>query len=379
MAIAATPRGSAAQLRDDGRAPLLSPKPGSEPKRPGRQLPCHGLVPTNSHSWWTEKRGPLKGSKRRSEGARENLASLVAIGDNLPVGTEFVTARFDEGARPFVFVLGGETEPMLDTGAPSPVSANGHPSTDDAPPAQALLLYEYWWTIATFDLPSTSGEWSARRHQEGHRIPLTHRATTPASPNEGNRLGFAGYTAQIEIYFPTERGWRVRDRAAAVRYLAPLPPDLREEVAKDWQDLTPILEGASEVAGAASSFAGPAAAETANSLAALAQVRANSVPQEGLPWWVTSIAASVGGELYEGVLWTLSETLLERLGGRVTGSVVVSVIPAFHQGAEDGLPSGQHTIHEGTLRARATLYRDGQQIPTPPPPEPLAELRVNPR
>ena len=34
--------------------------PGGSPQHPGRQLPCPGLVSTNSHSQWTEKRGPVR-------------------------------------------------------------------------------------------------------------------------------------------------------------------------------------------------------------------------------------------------------------------------------------------------------------------------------
>jgi hypothetical protein len=133
-------------------------------------------------------------------------------------------------------------------------------------------------------------------------------------------------------------------------------------VARDWQDLTPIREGASTLAGAASSFAGPAGAEAAKTLAALAQVKCTSVPQTTLRWWVTSIATMVDGEVYEGVAWTLSETLLEQLGGRVTGSVVVSVIPAFLQGAENDR-SPERRVREGRIRARATLYREGNGSP----------------
>jgi hypothetical protein len=295
------------------------------------------------------------------------------------VATECVTALYTKGIRPFAFVLGGETEPVLDddSTASATASASQGPSSKAAAADRALLLYEYWWTIANSDLPSTSGEWSARHHKEGHRIPLTPR-TTAGSPNGDDRLGFAGYTAQMEIYFPTEQGWRVRDRAAAVKYLAPLPSDFREEVAKDWQDLTPILETASQVATAASSVAGPAAAETAKTLSALAQVKCNSVPQATLPWSVTSIAEVGPDGLYNGVIWTLSETLLERLGGRVTGSVVVSVIPAFLQD-DKGASRRPRTIHEGRLRARATLYRDGGRTLVSSTPEPELELRVTPR
>jgi hypothetical protein len=300
---------------------------------------------------------------------RKDRESLVSR-DNGPVATEFVMAQCKDGSWPFVFIVGGETTPTLDHGASTSLGPSHPSSSDTGASGVPLLLYEYWWTIANFALPSTSGEWSARRHSEGHRIPLTPR-TTAKSSSEEDRLGFAGYTAQIEIYFPTAQGWRCRDRAAAVRYLTPLPPDLREEVAKDWQELTPVIEGASKVAGAAAPFAGPAAAETAKTLAAIAQVKCNSVPQATLPWSVTSIATSVQEELYEGVAWTLSETLLERLAGRVMGSVVVSVISASPQ-------DDSNTTSAASLRGSVTLYRDGERVPTKCAPELPLELRIMP-
>ena len=61
-AIAATPRGYAARLRDDGRAaqPATNRHAPATPIRPPHQLPSRRLVSTtNSHSWWTDKRGPV--------------------------------------------------------------------------------------------------------------------------------------------------------------------------------------------------------------------------------------------------------------------------------------------------------------------------------
>jgi hypothetical protein len=148
-------------------------------------------------------------------------------------------------------------------------------SSTDGP----LLLYEYWWTIANFDSPNTSGGWSGAEHKEGHRIArIPHTTAEPSE--ETDRRGFAGYTAQIKLFFPTEQGWRIRDRVAGVRYLTPLPVDLEEKLDKDWQDLSPILEGASAVAGAASSFAGPAATETAIVIPAALQGDSGT-PREG--------------------------------------------------------------------------------------------------
>jgi hypothetical protein len=290
--------------------------------------------------------------------------------DNGPIATEFVTAESKDKIRPFVFVVGGETAPMLDRGASGPPPAGQAPSAGSGAAGGPLLLYEYWWTLANFDSPSPSGAWAGRDRQ-GHRISLTPRASQRES-GEVDRVGFAGYTAQIEMLFPTAQGWLCRDRAAAVRYLTPLPDDLREELAKDWQDLTPVIEGASKVAAAASSFTGPAAAETAKTLAALAQVKCNSVPQAALPWSVTSIAASTKDGMSEGVAWTLSEALLERLGGRVMGSVVVSVVPAALQG-------GSSTPGQASLRGSVELYRDGEHVPSECQPSLPLELHIKPR
>jgi hypothetical protein len=59
-AIAATPR--SARLRDDGRAPPSQPPPPVtllRSDRPGSYLAPRPVSTTNSHSWWTDKRGPV--------------------------------------------------------------------------------------------------------------------------------------------------------------------------------------------------------------------------------------------------------------------------------------------------------------------------------
>lgn len=63
--------------------------------------------------------------------------------------------------------------------------------------------------------------------------------------------------ARVTLWFPTSHGWWVRDRAAGVRHLAPLPPDFRERLADDWSAIGPVLEGAGKVADAAAPFSGP--------------------------------------------------------------------------------------------------------------------------
>ena len=76
-AIAAPPR--SARLRDEGRAG--SPHATEIPEfRPAQQLPSSRPTSTNSHSWWTDKRGPV----RRSGGppappGRSSAASLLVL------------------------------------------------------------------------------------------------------------------------------------------------------------------------------------------------------------------------------------------------------------------------------------------------------------
>jgi hypothetical protein len=59
-AIAATPR--SARLRDDSRAApshLSTRVALVRSDRPGRYLPPRSVSTTHSHSWWTDKRGPV--------------------------------------------------------------------------------------------------------------------------------------------------------------------------------------------------------------------------------------------------------------------------------------------------------------------------------
>ena len=102
------------------------------------------------------------------------------------------------------------------------------------------------------------------------------------------------------------------------------------------------------------------------------------MPQVTLPWSVASIASDIRGEQYEGVVWTLSETLLDRLGGRVMGSWVVSIIPAWRQKPDERLFQNEGMISEGTIRGRAIVYRDGERVPEASSPDAALELRIKP-
>jgi hypothetical protein len=76
--IAATPSRYARRLRDDGRAPLLPTLSQRLNVRDHSYLAV--TVSTTSHSWWTEKRGPVRSARQfRSPRARPtNRANRVS-------------------------------------------------------------------------------------------------------------------------------------------------------------------------------------------------------------------------------------------------------------------------------------------------------------
>ena len=266
---------------------------------------------------------------------------------------------------PFRLLVFGESQPLLDTS-----DAGSRPDEEAA--RGASRLYEYGWTLASTDAnePTASEAWAGPAEAGGHSI--GHGRIGGARGREDSQE--RGVYAHVTLWFPTAHGWWVRDRAAGVRHLAPLPPDFRERLADDWRVIGPLLDGAGKVADAAAPFAGPVATEAGKTLAALGQIKVSSVPASDLSWWVTSTAAARDGEFHEGVTWTLTRNLRKRLGPRISGGIIVSVIPMNAQRADAGAAAPASPASEGALVAEATVYDDSG---TPQTIGPL-KLRITP-
>src|SRR5436305_9551051 len=130
----------------------------------------------------------------------------------------------------------------------------------------------------------------------------------------------------------------------------------------------------------------PALKGATSTLAAIAKLQINSVPQvEGFEWSVSKIThkREKGPGYMQGIKWTLPKKMLLELGDRLTGSVAVSFIPSQVQQVGVVLDE-KPTFGQGAILARAEVHmRDrNQPIYTPPAqqhqPKPFIELHIAP-
>lgn len=218
---------------------------------------------------------------------------------------------------PFYFEVFGETTPVLDTAyaelAPVPVSDGDTQTTESAP------VYEYWWTIG----------------HPGHRPEHSGLLESLAGPrNLWERL--PDPAARVYLYFPMGGGWRVNELAATVKYMTPVAHEesFSEKAAQGWQTIQPLVDGASKLASLAQPIAGAAAAQSARMLGAMAQLKLSSVPSiKGFEWSAGKVAFGNKdhGGVAQGVMWTLPPSMFQELGGRLTGSLAVTMIPERKQ------------------------------------------------
>ena len=111
----------------------------------------------------------------------------------------------------------------------------------------------------------------------------------------------------------------------------------------------------------------PALKGATSTLAAIAKLQINSVPQvEGFEWSVSKIThkREKGPGYMQGIKWTLPKKMLLELGDRLTGSVAVSFIPSQVQQAES-TPDGNQCpeFASGAILARAEIHLQNQQTP----------------
>ena len=117
-----------------------------------------------------------------------------------------------------------------------------------------------------------------------------------------------------------------------------------EKAAQGWQIIQPLVDGASKLASIAQPVAGAAAAQSAKVLGAMAQLKISSVPAiKGFEWSAGKVAFGnkEHGGVAQGVTWTLPTSMFQELGGRLTGSLAVSLIPDRKQ-AEGGAGTDPH-------------------------------------
>lgn len=267
-------------------------------------------------------------------------------------------SAWDGADPPYYLEVFGETSPIIDLHYAEvlPPGAAAETTTTGTP------IYEYWWTVG----------------HPGQR-PEHRRLFSRGDDTMWSNLGDPA--AHVYLYFPLDAGWRIKELVATVKYLSPAQEEqtLSAKGADDWKRIAPALSDASSIAHLLAPIPGigTAAAGAAPLLSALGKLQVGSVPQgaDGFNWFVERVttAGTKDRGVLQGVMWSLSKTMFESLGGRITGSLAVSFIPSKHQGDEAWAPKA------AALRAHACVYADGQQHWAPTATNQFVELQVEPR
>lgn len=266
-------------------------------------------------------------------------------------------SAWDPEGSSFYLEVSGETSPVL---APAYGAVQAPHDDDDQSRA---AIYEYWWSLGHPGDGGESEHW--RRHLRQGRRPAWERLDSPA--------------ARVYLYFPTDNGWRAKEVATSVKYLAPAREEatLLEKASSDFKKVQPALADAGEMASKLNAVpaVGGAASAAASILTAVARVKLGSVPQvDGYQWTVAKVATASRTGFAQGVMWTLPAKMFSELGSRITGSVAVSLIPAGRQGQS---VSTEPDIRPADLMASAVICHDGRT--TSVPKADFVRLRIAPR
>lgn len=267
-------------------------------------------------------------------------------------------------AHPYYLELFGETSPRLDRGYGGPIASD---AAEADPTLTKAYTYEYWWTIGH------GGYMIRHHHWYDHVNPMVSDA---ADPDEDEYVMWThlrepapGVAARVYLFFPRGGGWRIKEIAAAVNYLTPVRnhASWMEQIGQDWKTVQPVVDTASQLASAAAgaAVAGPvggfstawATERLVDQLSAVATMQLNSVPQTKLDWAVAKMTthASDAGGVAQGVAWTLPKAMFEELGGRITGSIAVSLIPAPLQQGEE-VATGSPVLEKLPILAHSVIY-----------------------
>lgn len=200
----------------------------------------------------------------------------------------------------------GETEPEVS-------------SADGEPPAQGAGLYEYRWSLGY--LPSLSAD-------------LPHGRVLRRGEHAGgnqDRDQLAESAARVCLFFSADCDWRMSEILATVKHLAPVQDERTwgEELAKDFAAIQPVIGVAGQVAADATGMP-----ELGSVAQAVSRLKFTSVPPtQGAEWFVCKVDLVRGNHLFYGIEWHLSRNLLNQLGRRVTGGLLVSFAKVNSEGA----------------------------------------------
>ena len=262
-------------------------------------------------------------------------------------------SQWNPAEKPFYLEIFGETSPVLDAASAEVVPAG---KTDEVPTSSAPV-YEYWWTL---------GHPGAAPHHK--RLADIMPQSNPSAVPIWERL--QDIAARVYLYFPVSFGWRVREIMATVKYLTPVHQQESwwTQAGNELKLLEPLIGDAGNIAKLV-----PGGTTASNWLTTISKLQPSSVPpSKDFPWSVEKVTHGGNGrEVMQGVVWNLPKSLLEAQGGRLTGSLAVSVIPAREQAEEQRddqeQPDGQ-VVKAGPAQAHAEVYpKDGETIFLPGP------------
>ena len=272
---------------------------------------------------------------------------------------------WDPEQQPFYFELLGETTPVLDATQGELAAVSG-----TAGSGSGTRIFEYVWTIGH---PGVS-QHRPSTHRVGHGAAQAFEETETRTPEFWHRL--KDPAAEVHVYFPQAGNWRVSELGATVKYLSPLPEEesFLDKVAKDAQLMQPVATAVGQLANVAAPGVGSVVSGSARVVAALAQMKMNSVPQTaGFPWSVTKTVRRIrtkqtgrDEEPMAGVAWSLPKSMFEELGGRISGSVAVVFVPVRTQIAastqkEPGQPEPRHVVAHAVVRTeREPVWAPGR-------------------
>lgn len=263
---------------------------------------------------------------------------------------------WDGQQEPYYYLeLFGETTPVLDTHYAEILPAG--PTDGTIKTEQAAPVYEYWWTI---------GHPGPKRDAHPAMVSDVMATTQLDMDLWANLQEEEGAAARVYVFFPINGNWRIKEMVASLKYLTPVPQQTNwwDTIAQEWKTLSPLVDDASKLAG----LAGPTGASVATALSTLAKVQISSVPQtKELAWSVKKV--TYGTPPYgvmQGVLWNLPRSIFHELGGRITGSIAVSFIPAHVQQDETAAAAFVPPTPERIL-AHAVVYGPTTHLWSPGP------------
>ncbi len=277
-------------------------------------------------------------------------------------------SSWDGDNPPFYLEVFGETSPVLDLNFAEVIPPRGSsPETTTSTP-----VYEYWWTMGHREPKSEHDKLNNRREKElfkrvGNEFKRVEQELIHRSEDEPIWSHLADDAAEIELYFPTDCGWRVKELVATVKYLSPPHDQLSfsERANAEWEKLQPLLADAGTLASALGPVpvVGAPAVAASPILVALSKLQVGSVPPSvaGYNWYVKKVTTGVEGTngVMQGVTWSIPRTMFESLGGRLTGSLAVSFIQSKQQGASDsGLKAGNLVGRAGVFEKEPRKKED---------------------